>query len=42
MLLPLWSVFGEVKGIDQLLTATNVSALSQSTKKKVDLETERY
>ena len=35
-------MFGEVKGKDQLLTATNVWALSQSMKKKVDLEAERY
>ena len=32
----------EVKGKDQLLTATNTWALSQSIKKKVDLEVERY
>ena len=38
----LCSVFGEVEGKNQLLTATNVCALSQSMKKKVDLEAERY
>ena len=36
------SVFGEVNGKGELLTATNSWALSQSMKKKVDVEAQRY